>query len=137
MERKNLTCSLAIALAATSARTLAEPYVSTTANRADGMASWWVWWCCLAAVSMVIYPALLHSVLRLLGLTPRLWHLLGLGLVHLATGATGIVLMIAVSIAYADTSPWVFVGAWLMATALISFTYVVHVRASAPTTNSA
>ena len=117
-------------LAMASFHAIAEPHVSTTANQAHDMAPWWVWWLCLTVATLVIYPAALHFVLRRLGLTARVGHLVGLGFIHLATGAATIVLMIAVSIAYAKTSPMVFVGIWAALTAVITAAYVLFKHAS-------
>ena len=117
-------------LAMASFHAIAEPHVSTTANQAHDMAPWWVWWLFLTVATLVIYPAVLHFVLRRLGLTARVGHLVGLGFIHLATGAATIVLMIAVSIAYAKTSPMVFVGIWAALTAVITAAYVLFKHAS-------
>ena len=117
-------------IAMASFHAIAEPHVSTTANQAHDMAPWWVWWLCLGALTLVIYPAVLHFVLRRLGVTARVGHLVGLGFLHLATGAAAIVVMFAISIAYAKTSPMVFVGLWAALTVVITAVYVLFKHAS-------
>jgi len=108
----------------------AEPYVSTTANRAVQIAPWSVWTAALAVLVLVPYPLITLWVLGMLGVSRPAWRwgVAALSLLHGLSGVACLQSMALLSVGYVNVSPFVFVGAWFGLVVLVTVVYCAVAR---------
>lgn len=105
----------------------AEPRISTSATRLVEIAPWPAWYVGLAIFALFLFPAAGIIALRRLGVTQRSWLLgvIGLGFLHGLSGYLILEIIFLGSVGCMNTSPWVFVGAWLAGVLILSLVYAV------------